>query len=410
MKKFFAALLCLLILSTPVTAHAEAAPEIVSETAVVIDAGTGQVLYDKNMNRQMYPASITKVLTGLLAVENGNLSDTVTVGETAIAGIDGSVSYMALHPGEEISLEGLMYGLAIESANDAANAIAEHISGSISSFRELMNSRAARAGAKNSHFENPNGLHSENHYTTAYDMAMITRRRVRYDDFNKIFSTEKYNLGRTNLHEAREFNSANWFLNGALKYDGLVMSKTGWTEEALHTMVTCAEKNGVRLICVVMKSQNKKDKWDDTEKLLNWAFDSYTPVDVSGEFIALSAPEEISLGDGNLIVKKRDITCDGIRVLLTNRNDASGITVEFSRPRLSGDLQTAQMTASLYMGETMLTTVNATATVSESGKEAVYVMPTAPVNKTADMVMAVIFGGLTFVAVMIVDILRGRRI
>ncbi len=178
MKKIFAALLCLLILCTTVTAHAEAAPEIVSETAVVIDAGTGQVLYDKNMNRQMYPASITKVLTGLLAVENGNLSDTVTVGETAIAGIDGSVSYMALHPGEEISLEGLMYGLAIESANDAANAIAEHISGSISSFRDLMNSRAARAGAKNSHFENPNGLHSENHYTTAYDMAMITRRRL----------------------------------------------------------------------------------------------------------------------------------------------------------------------------------------------------------------------------------------
>ena len=98
-----------------------------------------------------------------------------------------------------------------------------------------------------------------------------------------------------------------------------------------------------------MKSQNKKDKWEDTEKLLNWAFDSYTPVDVSVEFIALSAPEEISLGDGNLIVKKRDITCDGTRVLLTNRNDASGITVEFSRPQLSGDLQTAQMTASLYI-------------------------------------------------------------
>ncbi len=413
MKKFITMALCCLFISVgAVAANAARAPEIISESAVVIDGSTGQVLYDKNANAQMYPASTTKIMTGLLAVEHGNMSDVFTVRDTTVNYKPKSASNIALIPGEEISLEGLMYGLAIESANDAANAIAEYVAGTQAEFAQMMTQRAKELGAVNTNFVNANGLHDPNHYTTAYDLALIAKECIKYPEFNTIFNTEKYTVPATNKQVARTFNSANWFINKAFPYEGIVMSKIGWTDEAMHTMVTACERDGVKLICVVMKSSAKQNKWDDTEKLFDWALEHYKKYDISGEYIALSADETMQCGDNaQLYVQRQDITCPGASVMLTEGDSPDSIRVEFSQPMLTSDMTTASMDATLYTGDgdsrVVLAKVKATAPVTE--RRTVYAPATVRVNKTSDMVMTVIFGVLTFTAVMICDILIKQR-
>ena len=158
-------------------------PELASEAAVLMDAETGQILFDKNAYLVLYPASITKVMTGLLALEHGNPEQELTVSNQVIAQVPRSSSHIALQPGETLTLQDALYALAISSANDAAVAIAEGISGSVEAFAELMNQEASELGTLNTHFANPNGLPSGEHYTTAYDMALITARALKEPDF-----------------------------------------------------------------------------------------------------------------------------------------------------------------------------------------------------------------------------------
>lgn len=418
MKRFFAAaaaaIFTLLNIGRPFAA-ARDAPRVQSETAVLIDASTGQVLYRKDMDKKMYPASTTKVLTGLLAVENGNMSDVITFSHDAVYSIGRDTSHASISEGEQLTLEQAMYAMSIESANDAANGVGEYLREKLGKpFSQLANERAVRAGAKNSNFVNPHGLHDDNHYTTAYDLAMIARRAVGYELFDEIFSAETYSIPPTNKQpQTRTFHSANWFLNGAYNYDGIVMSKTGWTQEAAHTMVSCAQRDGVKLICVVMNSRKKSAKWDDSRALFDWGFENFKPVDVSGEYISLSAPENISCDEsGRLYIAKSDIRASGITVLLSRTDSPDSVKVEFSSPVLSDDLRVAQLDAVLYTGtaeeKNVLATVPATATVSE---RTVYTAaPPADEKPAADMFTVLVFGCLTFVAVMICDVLISKRI
>lgn len=412
LSAFFAALF---IVMNAVPAHAREAPQVISETAVLIDAATGQVLYEKEKDKRMYPASTTKVLTGLLAVENGDMADSITFSHDAVYSIGRDTSHASISEGEVLTLEQAMYAMAIESANDAANGIGEYLTAKTGkSFSQLANERARRAGAKNSNFVNPHGLHDENHYTTAYDLALIAAQRVKNDTFNRIFSAETYSISPTNKQpETRTFHSANWFLNGAFNYDGIVMSKTGWTQEAAHTMVTCAERNGVKLICVVMYSRTKSAKWDDTRALFDWAFENFKPVAVSGEYIALSAPDRINCdGSGRLYIAKKDIQADTATVLLSSGDSAESVQVEFSAPSMSEDMQTAEMTATLYTGKSTDKNVLATVQVNAPVSELLTVTQVADArsNPADNMLTTLIFGLLTFVAVMICDILIGKRI
>ena len=425
MKRLFSlALCCLLIYINIITVFA--APKkwdgtLVSETAIVIDGSSGQVIYEKNAHQKMHPASTTKILTGLLAVEYGNMTDNITYSHNAIYGIERGSSHASISVDEVLTLEQSMYALSIESANDAAAGIGEYLESKTGkSLSSLMNERAKQAGALNSNFVNPHGLPDNNHYTTAYDLAMIAKECIKYDAFKEIFTAKTYSIPPTNKQsKTRTFNAANWFVNGVFVYDGnfqregLLMTKTGWTQEARHTLVTAFEQDGRTIIAVVMSAPRDDDTFGDIEKLFNWAFENYKSVDISGEYIALCADEEIYCDDrGRLLIEKENITANGTSVLLKNDVDANSIKAEFSAPVLTGDMTTAEMTATLYIengsDKTVLATVPVSATVSE--RTVVSVLPQVETSLISDITMCILFGLLTFIAVLICDILIGKRI
>lgn len=278
MKKILIFLIVLFIVIgqiTPIYAITQK-PEIVGPTAVLMDFTTGQVLYDKNMHKRMYPASTTKILTAIIAIERGNLNDIVTASNN-VTKIDGNSIYLS--PGEKLTLEQLLYAIMLESANDAAIAIAEYIGGSVENFAKIMNEKAKEIGAHDSHFVNPNGLPDENHYSTPYDMALIARYAMQNPEFRKIVTTIHYQIPPTNKFEkVRDL----WLSNRLIKpssfhYEGADGVKTGYTVAAGQVLVASATRNGHRLISVIMGDQGT-NIWTDTIKLLDYGFQNFTLV------------------------------------------------------------------------------------------------------------------------------------
>ncbi|MCL1874096.1 MAG: D-alanyl-D-alanine carboxypeptidase [Clostridiales bacterium] len=261
--------------------------KLISETAVLMDGETGQVLFEKDHQLKMAPASITKIMTALLALENSEPGSIISMSEEAVFSIGRGTSHIALDVDEELTLEDALYALAIESANDAANGIAEHISGSLAEFAALMNYRAQKAGAINTNFSNAHGLPDPDHYTTAYDMAMITRAALEIPRFTEIFSAFQYDMPPTNKQEEpRIFWRNNSLLTGKYKYQGVIATKTGWTRDSQHTLVTAAKRDGRTLIAVVMKSSAPNDKWEDTVSLLDYGFSELISVNFTKEELA----------------------------------------------------------------------------------------------------------------------------
>lgn len=280
MKKILCRLWLLAILPCLVLpAFAVVQPQLAldSESAIVMCAETGQVLYAKNPDEILYPASITKILTGMVALKYGNLDDTITFSRTAYRSVPRDSAHIALKTGETLSMKDAMYALALVSANDAAAGIAETVGGSIDGFAELMNREAQAAGAKNSHFANPHGLPNQNHYTTARDMALITKAAIETPGFLEIFSTLEYTMAPTNKKEEMPLVSRNRFTDGLLDCPGLLFSKTGWTIAAQGTLVTAVRREGVTLIAVVMKSEILEQKYSDTMALFDYAYGCFLP-------------------------------------------------------------------------------------------------------------------------------------
>ena len=255
--------------------------ELASEAAVLMDAETGQILYGKNMDSQMYPASITKVLTGLLALKYAKETDKVTMTQEGVDQVPRTSSHIALEAGEEFTMKDALYALALVSANDAAVAIAETVSGSVEDFAELMNEEAEALGAYHSHFVNPNGMPNQDHYTTARDMALITAEALKQEGFLTYFGAKSYEMPATNLSTARSLVSKNQFIDGTFDCPGLLMSKTGWTSSALGTLVTAVKRGDTTLIAVTMKSPMLEDKYTDTLALLDYGFANYRRVRLS---------------------------------------------------------------------------------------------------------------------------------
>lgn len=256
-------------------------PSLVSESAVLMDAKTGQVLYEKSMHMQLYPASITKILTVLLALENGRLSESVIMSGEAAYSIKRGSSNIALEEGEQITLEQAVMAAMLPSANEACNGIAEHISGSMVGFSQLMNQRARQAGAENSNFVNSNGLPDPKHLSTAYDMAMITRDALKYDKFREIIATVRYAIPPTNKKtEARDLWSEHRMLTtNRYHYDGVIGGKTGFTQESRNTLVTVARRGDRELIAVVMKSDNY-GVYKDTIALFDYGFNEFVDINL----------------------------------------------------------------------------------------------------------------------------------
>lgn len=253
-------------------------PVVVGEGAVLLDGATGKVLYGKNQDKQFYPASITKLMTALLVLENCNLSDKVTFSSTATTNLEsGSVS-LNITEGDTLTVEQSLYGLLLKSANEIANGLAEHVSGSVSAFADKMNARAAALGCKNTHFANPNGLNNSTHKTTPYDMALIMRAALQNQTFRKIDTTLTYSFPATKKAGARTITMGHKMMypSDSRYYEGIIGGKTGYTSLAGNTLVTGVERGGVQLIAVVMKC--KGTQYTDTKALLDYGFANYTAL------------------------------------------------------------------------------------------------------------------------------------
>ena len=249
-------------------------PEIVSEGAVLYDATHGCFLFEKNADQKFYPASITKLMTALLVAEQCGLSGTVTFSETAVTRLETGAVTLNLKAGEKISVKDCMYGLMLKSANEVANGLAEHVSGSISAFANLMNQKAASLGCTGTHFVNPNGLNNSEHYTTAHDMALIANAAFNNSIVRQLTSTLTYEFPATQaVSTPRKLTMGHKMLDPARAeyYPGIVGGKTGFTSLAGNTLVTCAEQNGTRLIAVILKS--RQTHYADTKKLLDYGFE-----------------------------------------------------------------------------------------------------------------------------------------
>ncbi len=328
MKKVFSLFIALIILFSYSLSFASNL-DIVGESAVLIDYDTMEVLYEKNAHMKLYPASTTKIMTGILAIELGNLDDMIVVDAEVIVLTEGS--HIALDYDEEMSLENMVYGLLVASANDAAYAIAKHIGkGDISAFVNLMNEKAKEIGAKNTYFVNPNGLPDEKHVSTAYDLALIGRYAMENPKFREIVNTYTYTIPTTNKKsEERYLWSSNRMLfstdkvdlNGekvSIKMDGINGIKSGYTLAAQQCLVTSYEKDGHKLIAVVLKSEGT-NIYSDIMKLINYGVDNFekVPIGLANKFV-----DNFSIENGNHLMVAGITKTDSYYVVAKGQADS----------------------------------------------------------------------------------------
>ncbi len=249
-----------------------AKPEIKSEGAVVIDASTGNVLYGKNEKTRFYPASTTKLMTAMLVLEQAGLGDTVTFSKTATTNLESGAVSLNLTEGDKLTVEQCLYALLLKSANEVGNGLAEHVGGSVSNFAQMMNKKAAELGCTGTNFVNPHGLNDNSHYTTPYDMALIGRAAFQNETLCKVATTVSYQLPATKKAGARTITMGHKMVypNDSRYYPGIIGGKTGYTSLAGNTLVTGVQREGTRLIAVVMKS--KSTHYEDTKALLDYGF------------------------------------------------------------------------------------------------------------------------------------------
>ncbi len=255
--------------------------EVSAEGAILIDADTGAILYQKNMNEHLYPASITKMMTVLLAAEKLDPTDTVTMSEEAVHSVPADGSNIGLDVGETITVEQALYGIMVGSANEAAAAIAEKTAGSVAAFADLMNEKAKELGCTGTHFVNANGLHDKDHYTTPHDMALIARAFFDNPLCLRIGNTPSYHFSAT-ATQPDDFTIRNKhaLITEETPCEGVIGGKTGYHQYAGETLVTGCERGGIRLICVVMKEESP-NQFTDSAALLNWGYANFTEWNIA---------------------------------------------------------------------------------------------------------------------------------
>lgn len=276
MKRITAVLVavCLCMLSVVSVFAQQDGPDVKAEAYCVINRKDGSIVYSKNMDDRYYPASITKIMTALVTLEHcTDLDDTVVFNSEVMDSISSNSS--TLNPvailDEEMTVRDALFGLMLNSANECASALAVYTAGSIDAFVEMMNEKAQELGAVNTHYMNAHGLDDDDHYTTAHDMAIIFDAALKNDVFRYVDSTATYTIPATNKYGERNCTSTNQLINGARPYEGVYAGKTGHTAKAGRTLVTAAYRDGMDLICVIMKSDND-NFYSDTETLFDHAF------------------------------------------------------------------------------------------------------------------------------------------
>lgn len=329
---FFVLIFTILLPFYSAASYSTTPPDVASETYVVMDSSTGQVLVEKGMDQKMYPASLTKIMTVILALEKGDPDAMHTMSYEATHSIDADSTHIALTEGEQISLRDLMYATMIASANDAANGIAECIAGSMDAFVDLMNEKAKEIGAVNTHFTNANGLHDDDHYTTAYDLALITKYALGIKDFRTYWSAEEYTIAPTNKQEKERVlgTQHSMFVQSEFTYEGCNGGKLGYTDEARHTAATSAKRGDLELICITMSSK-KYEKFTDTAALFDYCFDSFGQVTLSkhelqGFIVPIMSGEE-KMGEVRIYPD------NGINLVLHKDFTLADVNLEYNVPQ-----------------------------------------------------------------------------
>ena len=298
-----------------------------SNAALLVDTKTGKILYSKNAFTPLYPASTTKIMTAILTMENCQLSEVATVSHNAVYSIPYGYTHANLVEGEQLTVEQLLHVLLIPSANDAAVVLAEHIAGSVENFSTMMNNKAKELGCLNTNFVNPNGIHNDNHYSTAYDLSLIGRYAMKFDDIMQIVKVPQYTLPKTNKYnkEDRIFNTTNGLVNknDSDYYEYATGLKTGYTDKAGSCIVATAKKDNVELMAVILGSESVDDRHDDCVNLFNYGFNNYSYKNI------VTAGKVIDTININGATKETQIlnviTKNNINVLIKNSVDLNRI-------------------------------------------------------------------------------------
>ena len=310
-----------------------------AESAISVESSTGKIVYEKNAHKQMYPASTTKVMTALLVLENCNLEDKAKVSYEAISSVPEGYSNAKLQVGEEMPIKDLLYVLMIPSANEAANVLAEHVAGSVESFSTMMNTKAEELGCETTHFVNPNGIHNENHYSSAYDLYLIAKEAMKNETFRKIVSTSKYTLPATdsypnndrtfvNTNKLIVYNNSNRADN--YYYKDAIGIKTGYTTEAGNCLISAASRDGLEFINVVLNADITEDglnhRFVDSIDIFNYDYDNYELVELNKQD---SKIEEIEIKNATKETKNLEVHIkDSITVFKNKELDANEISPE----------------------------------------------------------------------------------
>lgn len=303
------------------------APNVSCQSGIIMDIDTGNILYEKNSEKKSYPASTTKLMTALLCLEEKSIYDTVKVSSSALNDIPENATTMNLVAGETISYEELLYGLLLVSANESANVIAENVSGNIPGFADKMNAKASELGCTNTHFCNANGLHNNDHYTTAYDMAIIAANVYQNSDFRNIIKTTYHVVPKTDLSPARELWTSNQSLydSNDIYYKYCTGGKTGYTEEAGECLVSFAERNGIRLVCVLYNCDEDM-RFKEVKELFEFAFNNYTFIKPLENFdmntaIASDSDSYLMTNYNNMLIHEMPVYSFDATIGLTVRTD-----------------------------------------------------------------------------------------
>lgn len=278
MKKLTIFIIFLILIFINTFSYALDGDSLVAQSAILIDTDTGKVLFEKNMDQKMFPASLTKIMTAILAIENCKLDDIVTVNYNAISSIPSGYTTANLITDEQLTVKQLLEVLLLHSANDSANVLGMHIGGSIDSFVSMMNSKAKELQCENTNFTNTYGLHDENHYSTARDLAIIARYCMKNDSFRHLVAQTSCQIPPTNKHEARTYNNTNNLIipTSQYYYPFAIGIKTGYTKEAGNCLISASKKDGFETIAVILNTGTVHGaRCTDSISLFNYAYDNF---------------------------------------------------------------------------------------------------------------------------------------
>ena len=356
-------------------------PEITSEAAVILEDSTGTTLYAKNMDEVLYPGSTVKIMTCLLALENSNLTDEVTMTATGVSGVTDGGANISAQLDEVFTMEQCLYAIMVASANDIALQVAEHIGGSVENFVAMMNTRAAQLGCTNTVFTNPTGLPDENQHTTAHDMALIMKAATENPSFSPIASANTYTIPATNVSGgARSLTSKFTMTNNSSDayYQGCLGGKEGFTEASQSTLVCSAQRNDVTLICVILKGASGQTD-DEAITLLDYGFSNF-------QLLTLGQ-DDFSLMSGGQVIVPAGASADSLTIQDTPAGDQVNRTYFYSGVQVG----TAVMEPEQEQDTSLYTNGQANMEAAKAYSQSTSYVPYAVIGGVAFLILLLLF-------------------